>query len=141
LNVDDAAVSAHALVADFAVARALAADYITASLAGRRRFEVVTSAPIIPSRLSTGLQIHTPDDPARLHQLAEETAAGTLVSGSFFRADGRISFQAEISNADDGTPLAAVGPESAPRSHVDIAVDSLERGVVDAVGRTVRPRG
>jgi TolB-like protein len=119
----------------------LAADRITASLAGRQGIEVVTSATIIPSRLTTGLQVDTLDDPSRLHRLAEETSAGTLVSGSFFRMGNRISFQAEITNADDGTLLAAVGPVSAPSARVEEAADSLGRSVVAAVGRKVRPRG
>ena len=119
----------------------LAADRITASLAGHRGIEVVTSATIIPSRLTTGLQVDTLDDPSRLHRLAEETSAGTLVSGSFFRAGSEISFQAEITNADDGTLLAAVGPVSAPSASVEEAADSLGRSVVAAVGRRVRPRG
>jgi TolB-like protein len=119
----------------------LAADRITASLAGLQGIEVVTSATIIPSRLTTGLQVDTLDDPSRLQRLAEETSAGTLVSGSFFRVRDRISFQAEITNADDGTLLAAVGPVSALSARVEEAADSLGRSVVAAVGRRVRPRG
>ena len=119
----------------------LAADRITASLAGLHGIEVVTSATIIPSRLTTGLHVDTLDDPSRLHRLAEETSAGTLVSGSYFREGNRISFQAEITNADDGTLLTAVGPVSAPSTRVGEAADSLGRSVVTAVGQHVRHHG
>ena len=107
----------------------LAADRLTTSLAGIRGLEVVTSARVIPSRLTTGLQVDSLDDPARLRTLAEETAAGTLVSGSYFREGGRILLQAEITDANDGTLVAAVGPIGAPAARVEAAVDSLSRGV------------
>ncbi len=119
----------------------LATDRLTASLAGNPGVEVVTSATIIPSRLTTGLQVDSLDDPSRLHRLAEETAAGTLVSGSFFRSGNRISFQAEITNTNDGTLLAAVGPVVAGVETAEEAVDSLSRSVVAAVRRRVRTNG
>jgi TolB-like protein len=107
----------------------LAADRLTATLAGVPGFEVVTSARVIPSRRSAGLQVDSLDDPARLRTLADETAAGTVVSGSYFRADGRILLQAEVTDANDGTLVAAVGPVGAPLGRVEAAVDSLSRGV------------
>ena len=112
---------------------ALAADRLTASLAGIPGLEVVTSARIIPSRLTTGLKVDSLDDPARLRRLAEETAAGTIVSGSYFRNGGRILFQAEITDANHGTLVAAIGPVGAPVRSVDLAVDSLSRGVGGAL--------
>jgi hypothetical protein len=81
------------------------------------------------------------DDPARLHRLAAETSAGTLISGSYFKSDSQVSFQAEITNANDGTVLAAVGPVVAPLDKAEDAVDSLSRSVVAAVRRKVRTHG
>lgn len=115
-----------------------ASDRLSASLAGDTQVQVVASATIIPSRLTTGLQVDSLDDPARLHRLAEETSAGTLISGSYFRSDSGISFQAEITNANAGTVLAAVGPVAAPIGRAGEAVDSLSRSVVAAVWRSVR---
>jgi hypothetical protein len=78
------------------------------------------------------------DDPERLRALAEETSAGTLISGSYFRNGNRISFQAEITDANHGTLLAAVGPVSAPVDRAGQAVDSLGQGVAAAVHRQRR---
>ena len=119
----------------------LAADRLSASLAADGRVRVVASATVIPSRLTTGLQVDSLDDPARLRHLAEETSAGTLISGSYFKSDSQISFQAEITSANDGTVLAAVGPVAAPVAQAEVAVDSLSRGVVAALRRVARAHG
>jgi len=118
----------------------LAADRLTASLAGLPGFEVVTSARVIPSRLTTGLLVDSLDDPARLRTLAEETAAGTVVSGSYFRAEGRILLQAEITDANDGTLKAAVGPVGASAAQLGAAIDSLGRGVDGALRSRIAAR-
>jgi serine/threonine protein kinase len=121
----------------FAYLGDLATDHLTASLAGTPGIKVVTSATIIPSRLTTGLQVDSLDAPERLRALAEETSAGTLVSGSYFRNRDRISFQAEITDANHGTLLAAVGPVSAPANRAGDAIDSLAR----SIGAVVRQLG
>jgi serine/threonine protein kinase len=113
----------------------LATDHLTASLAGAPGTTVVTSATVMPTRLTRGLNIDTLDDPERLRLLAQETAAGTVVSGSFFRSGDRISFQAEITDANDGTLLAAVGPVTSPVGRAGIAIDSLSRSLEAAIGR------
>jgi len=118
-----------------------ASDRLSASLTGDSWVQVVASATIIPSRLTTGLQVDSLDDPARLHRLAVETSAGTLISGSYFKSNSQISFQAEITNANDGIVLAAVGPVAAPLDQAAAAVDSLSRSVVAAVRRGVRTHG
>jgi TolB-like protein len=99
---------------------------------------VVTSATIIPSRLTTGQQVDSLDAPERLRALPEETSAGTIISGSYFRSGNRISFQAEITDANHGTLLAAVGPVSAPVDRAGEALDSLGRSVAAAVHREPR---
>jgi serine/threonine-protein kinase len=119
----------------FSYLGSLATDRLTASLAGIPGIKVVTSATIIPSRLTTGLQVDSFDDPERLRTLAEETSAGTLISGSYFRSGNRISFQAEITDANHGTLLAAVGPVSAPVNRAGDAVDSLGQRIGAVVHR------
>jgi eukaryotic-like serine/threonine-protein kinase len=114
----------------------LATDHLTASLAGAPGITVVTSATIMPSRRLTHiLQVDSLDDPERLRLLAEETAAGTVVSGSYFRSGDRISFQAEITDANDGTLLEAVGPVTSPVDRSGDAMDSLGRGLEAAIRR------
>jgi serine/threonine protein kinase len=103
----------------------LATDHLTAALAGAPGITVVTSATVMPSRLTHGLQLDSLDDPERLRALAQETAAGTVVSGSYFRNGDRISFQAEITDANHGALLDAVGPITAPADRPGDAIDSL----------------
>ena len=111
---------------------ALAADRLTATLAQVSGITVATSARVIPSRMTAGLQRDSLDDPSRLRTLAEETAAGTVVSGSYFREGGRVLLQAEITDANDGSLLAAVGPVG--------TVDSLCRDVGSAVRSRIADR-
>ena len=118
----------------------LAADHFTASLAGAPGIVVVTSATVMPSRLNPGLKIDSMDDPERLRLLAQETASGTVVSGSYFRSGDRISFQAEITDANDGTLLDAVGPVTSPMNRAGDAVDSLGRGLETAIRRQLHTR-
>jgi eukaryotic-like serine/threonine-protein kinase len=113
----------------------LATDHLTASLTGTPGMVVVTSATIMPSRLTSGLRLDSLDDPERLRALAQETAAGTVVSGSYFRSGDRISFQAEITDANHGTLLHAVGPVISPLGRSDYAIDSLGRGIEAAIRR------
>jgi len=107
----------------------LATDHLTAALAGAPGITVVTSATVMPSRLTHGLQGDSLDDPERLRALAQETAAGTVVSGSYFRNGDRISFQAEITDVNHGTVVNAVGPITAPVDRPGDAIDSLGLGI------------
>ena len=107
----------------------LATDHLTAALAGAPGITVVTSATVMPSRLTPGLQLDSLDDPERLRVLSQETAAGTVVSGSYFRNGDRISFQAEITDANHGRLLDAVGPISAAMGRPGDAIDSLGLGI------------
>jgi hypothetical protein len=67
--------------------------------------------------------------------LAQETAAGTVVSGSYFRSRDRISFQAEITDANRGALLDAIGPVTSPVDRAGDAMDSLSRGLDSAIWR------
>jgi serine/threonine protein kinase len=113
----------------------LAADHFTAALAGTPGIKVVTSATVMPSRLTSGLQVDSLDAPERLGVLARETAAGTVVSGSYFRSGDRISFQAEITDANRGTLLDAIGPVVSPVDRPVDAMDSLGRSLEAAIRR------
>jgi eukaryotic-like serine/threonine-protein kinase len=113
----------------------LAADHLTGSFAGTPGIVVVTSATIMPSRLTGGLRLDSLDDPERLRALAQETGAGTVLSGSYFRSGDRISFQAEITDANRGILLDAVGPMTSPVDRPAYAIDSLAHGVEAAIRR------
>jgi serine/threonine-protein kinase len=110
----------------------LATDHLTASLAAAPGIVVVTSATLMPSSLA---RVDSRNDPERLRALAQETAAGTVVSGSYFRSGDRISFQAEITDVSHGTLVDAVGPVTAPVDQPGEAIDALGSGVEASLRR------
>jgi hypothetical protein len=72
---------------------------------------VATSATVVPAQHDQHLAQTDADDPARLRQLATETRAGTLVSGSYYRGTrGSVEFHLEITDANSGRLLRAIGP-------------------------------
>jgi eukaryotic-like serine/threonine-protein kinase len=116
----------------------LLADRLTASLARVPGIRVATSVVVLPSRVNPGLVVDSLDDPARLGRLAQEVSAGTVISGSYFRAADRLSFQAELTDANSGTMFAAIGPITVPRAAIGDGVDSLDRAIVSAVKEHAR---
>jgi hypothetical protein len=52
-----------------------------------------------------------------------------VVSGSYSRSGNQISFQAEITDANRGALLDAVGPVTAPVDRPGEAIDSLGLGI------------
>jgi tRNA A-37 threonylcarbamoyl transferase component Bud32 len=83
---------------------ALVDDWITDRLSRAGVVEVVTSATVVPAG-------HADDGPERLHNLAVETRAGTLVSGSYYRGvGGGVEFHLDITDANTGDLLMAIGP-------------------------------
>jgi hypothetical protein len=89
----------------------MVASWITDGLGSTAGIEVVTSAAVVPALHDQHLAQSGADDPARLHILAAETRAGTLVSGSYYRgARGPVEFHVEITDANSGELLRAIGP-------------------------------
>jgi serine/threonine-protein kinase len=89
----------------------MVASWITDRLARVAGIEVVTSATVVPAQHDAHQAQSDVDDPARLHLLATETRAGTLVSGSYYRGDrGAVEFHVEITDANSGRLLRAIGP-------------------------------
>jgi hypothetical protein len=89
----------------------MVASWITDGLGSAAGIEVVTSATVVPAQHDQHLAQSGADDPARLRILAAETRAGTLVSGSYYRgARGPVEFHVEITDANSGELLRAIGP-------------------------------
>jgi len=95
----------------FAPLGEMVASWITDRLSHVQGIEVVTSATVVAAQHDAHVAQTEVDDPARLHALATETRAGTLVSGSYYRgARGTIEFHVEITDANSGRLLRAIGP-------------------------------
>jgi hypothetical protein len=114
----------------------MVASRITEGLGSAAGIKVVTSATVVPAQYDQHLAQSDVDDPARLRILANETRAGTLVSGSYYRgARGPVEFHVEITNANSGQLLQAIGPITSGTQpertaanlgrEVAVAVDSL----------------
>jgi hypothetical protein len=74
-----------------------------------------------------------PSGPERIRALAEETRAGTVVSGSYYRDRDSIEFQVEITDAASGRLLRAIGPVRGPIADPERAIEDLSRRVAMAV--------
>jgi hypothetical protein len=113
----------------------MVASWIIDGLGSTAGIEVVTSAAVVPALHDQHLAQSGADDPARLHILAAETRAGTLVSGSYYRgALGPIEFHVEITDANSGQLLRAIGPITSGTDPERTAA-SLGRAVAAAVDR------
>jgi eukaryotic-like serine/threonine-protein kinase len=92
----------------------MVASWITDRLSRTPGVRVVTSAIVMPAQHDQHFAESDVDDPTRLHRLATETRAGTLVSGSYYRGiQGGVEFHVEITDANSGRLLRAIGPITA----------------------------
>jgi serine/threonine-protein kinase len=116
---------------------ALVDDWITDRLSRTGVVEVVTSATVVPAQRAARTAGSGRDDPERLHALATETRAGTLVSGSYYRGAGTgVEFHIEITDANSGELLEAIGPVES-RGEPERIADRLSRAVAQAVDSLV----
>ena len=115
----------------------MVAAWITDRLGEVQGVEVVQSAIVMPAQHDQHTMPGAWDDPARLHTLAAETRAGTLVTGSYYRGDqGVVEFHVEIIDANSGEVLRAIGPVESRESSERVA-DELSRAVAGAVDTAV----
>jgi hypothetical protein len=100
----------------------LVGRWITDRLSSAPGVAVVTSAIVVPAQHDQHLAESDADDPERLHRLAVETRAGTLVSGSYYRSgQDEVEFHVEITDANSGRLLRAIGPVMAGSDHERLA--------------------
>jgi serine/threonine protein kinase/tetratricopeptide (TPR) repeat protein len=118
----------------------MAQDWITQSMALAGVVEVVPTTTALKSYLYVASVAGTREgaDPIRL--LADETGAGTVVSGAYYRRGDSIQFQAQITDAARGRLLTALEPVSAPIGDPLEAVDRLGRRVTGYMAVSTDPR-
>jgi hypothetical protein len=111
--------------------------WITDRVSRLRSVEVVTSATTVPAHYGEKDPTGALDEPERLHALAQETRAGTLVTGSYYRGvRGVLEFHIEIVDANSGELLRAIGPVDGTGSAAPVA-DELSRDVAGALDTLV----
>jgi eukaryotic-like serine/threonine-protein kinase len=112
---------------------ALVTDWITDRLNRAGVARVVTSATVVPAQHDARVTGQAWDGPEQLRNLATETRAGTLVSGSYYRGDRQdVEFHIEITDANTGQLLDAIGPVERQGDSNRIA-EELSRTVSQAV--------
>jgi serine/threonine-protein kinase len=116
------------------------AAWITDRLSRIGDVEVVTSATTVPAWHHRRARPDTSDGPEKVEALAGETGAGTLVTGSYYRGDsGTVEFHLEITDANSGDLLRAIGPVYG-RGSSDRTADEVSRAVAGAVDSVLRAR-
>jgi tRNA A-37 threonylcarbamoyl transferase component Bud32 len=117
------------------------AAWITDRLSRAGTVEVVTSAIVVPGRHDARETPSAAEGPEQLHSLAEETRAGTLVTGSYYPGEkGVLEFHVEITDANSGDLLRAIGPVY-DRGSAEQVADELSRVVLGAVDSVIALRG
>jgi serine/threonine-protein kinase len=112
--------------------------WITDRLSRIGGVEVVTSATTVPAWHHRRARPDTTDGPERVEALAAETRAGTLVTGSYYRGDsGTVEFHVEVTDANSGDLLLAIGPVYG-RGSPDRTADEVSRAVAGAVDSVLR---
>jgi eukaryotic-like serine/threonine-protein kinase len=102
--------------------------WITDRVSHLNELEVVTSATTVPAGMRGAS-----DEPERLRALAEETRAGTLVTGSYYRGTGgAVEFHVDIVDANSGELLRAIGPVDGTGS-ADRVADEVSRDIAGAL--------
>ncbi len=66
----------------------------------------------------------------RITALAEETGAGTVIFGAYYRRGETIQYQVEVTDVTGGQSRGAVGPEIAPLDSPDDAIEPMMQRVL-----------
>jgi len=101
----------------------MVADWIGQGLSQTGSVDVVSAVTALRTSRAVGAEAGGLHDVAQLRELAEQTGAGTVVSGSYFLEGEDLRFHAKVTNAEDGSliyaPDAVLGSREAPMETVE----------------------
>ena len=115
-----------------------AADLITERISRLPDLRVATSAIERPALRAEQLSGSPARDPEALSDLAHQTGAGYVVSGSYYRVGDRLEFFVEVTDAVEGLLARAIGPFRSAMDNPDPAIDSaatVVSAVLDSLAR------
>ena len=116
-----------------------AADWITEGIAQTELVETVPTSTIL-HLIETVEQVGGGvDDSSQLRQLAEETAAGIVISGSFIQLGDDIQLQARIIDVQTDNVIQAIDPVRGSQSEPMEVVEELRREILGALSVHVFP--
>ena len=110
----------------------LAADWITQGIAQSGVVHVVSPQALRAS--IRAVKAESPTSDQRLSALARETGAGTVISGSYYRAGDSLMFQLRITDATTGRVLSAPEPIRGMSADPSPALGQLRERAVGALG-------
>ena len=114
----------------------MAADWIAQALARTGTLRVVDARTVA---VTSEVVSRTPwpwRGRDRGKALAQETGAGILISGRFYRDADTLRFQANVMDVKDGKLLWSLSPVSGPVSSPTTVLDKLSRRIVALVAQT-----
>lgn len=112
----------------------LAADWITQGVAQSGVLHVVSPQALRASIRTVKAEPQVVDQASRLIALAEETGAGTVIGGSYYRTGDSLTFQLRITDARSGRVLSAPEPIRGSASDPSLALGILRERAVSALG-------
>jgi len=108
----------------------MTSDWITQGLSRVEGLQVVPSTSVLYSQ-PTGSRTKAGRDPIRA--LAEETGAGTVVSGAYYLQGDTLQLQAKVTDAVRGRLLEGLDPVRGPRNAPMVAIDAVRQRVLGGV--------
>ncbi len=101
----------------------MTADCVTQGLSQTGLVDVAPAARARARSQAAAPSDGTPRELAEFRALAEETGAGTVVSGAYYLGDGNIRFQTSVTDVSRGKLIYALpmieGPETSPMAVID----------------------
>jgi tetratricopeptide (TPR) repeat protein/tRNA A-37 threonylcarbamoyl transferase component Bud32 len=118
----------------------MAADWIIQGLTRTGLMQVVpVTATLTASRFVLG-EPGAADSAGRIRMLADETAAGVVVSGAYYQQGDFLYFQATVTDGLAGTVLHALEPVAAPADLPLTGIEELQRRLTGLLAPRFNPR-
>ncbi|UCC74138.1 MAG: hypothetical protein JSV86_06145, partial [Gemmatimonadota bacterium] len=118
----------------------MAQDWITQGLAQTGLVDVVPTTAALQSYRYVEAESGAPQGLDRVRALAEETGAGTVVWGAYYRQGESIQFQAQITDAAQRKLLSALDAVSGPLESPLEGIELLRQRVMGVLGELLNPR-
>jgi DNA-binding SARP family transcriptional activator/tetratricopeptide (TPR) repeat protein len=118
----------------------IAADWMTRGLSETHLVDVVDGSAAMTAGSGSSGSTDRSLEAGSVRELALQTAAGTVVAGSYYEQRDSLYFEAKIVGAADEKVLAALPPIGAPASLPLTAIDALRRRVMVALAFRFDPR-
>ena len=111
----------------------MAADWITQGLSQTGIVRVVPTTTFLPSTQMAGPKADIPQGKEQLRALAEETGAGTIVSGVYYLADRELQFHAIITDIQHRKLIHSLEPIKGPHDSKMEIIEKLRQRIMGAV--------